>query len=143
MISNQQAIRGAEKAAIIMLAAGESHSVDLFKRLAESEIKEISDAMAGMSHVKAAVVETVTDRLREHRRGTAEHPTASAIQRVEQALLFGQRHIGIEDKFVYLAHELLMIRILCLAGIVRDGQGWVFNLPLEARLNHEFALSAT
>ena len=59
MISNQQAIRGAEKAAIIMLAAGESHSVDLFSRLAESEIKEISDAMAGMSHVKAAVVETV------------------------------------------------------------------------------------
>ena len=59
MITNEQAIRGAEKAAIVMLAAGETHSVDLFTRLADSEIKEISEAMARLERVNASVVESV------------------------------------------------------------------------------------
>ena len=58
MISNQQTIRGAEKAAIIMLAAGETHSVELITRL-EDEINEISEAMARLEHVNATVVESV------------------------------------------------------------------------------------
>ncbi len=59
MISSQSAIRGAEKAAIVMLAVGETHSVNLFTRLADAEVKEISEAMAGLEQIDAHVVENV------------------------------------------------------------------------------------
>ena len=61
MIGHQQEMRGAEKAAILMLAAGEAHSVNLFTRLADGEIKEISEAMAQCAHLDAKVVEDVLD----------------------------------------------------------------------------------
>ena len=81
MISEQQAIRGAEKAAIVMLAAGETHSVNLFTQLADAEIKEISDAMARLGHVNANVVESVLDEFASHAPVTNDAPAVTQGKR--------------------------------------------------------------
>ena len=49
-------LSGAEKCAVILLALGEEHA-SVWKALDEEEIKEISQAMAGLGNVSAAVVE--------------------------------------------------------------------------------------
>src|ERR1700761_8047973 len=49
-------LSGPEKAAVILLALGEDHNV-LWKQLDEEEIKEISQAMAGLGTVTSQVVE--------------------------------------------------------------------------------------
>ena len=49
-------LNGAEKCAVILLALGEEHA-QVWKALDEEEIKEISQAMAGLGNVTAAVVE--------------------------------------------------------------------------------------
>ena len=77
MISEQQAIRGAEKAAIVMLAAGEAHSVNLFTQLADAEIKEISDAMARLENLNATVVENVLDEFASHAPVMLEKPATA------------------------------------------------------------------
>jgi len=49
-------LTGPEKAAVVLLALGEDHNV-LWQALDEEEIKEISQAMAGLGTVTSAVVE--------------------------------------------------------------------------------------
>src|SRR5580698_3662520 len=49
-------LTGPEKAAIVLLSLGEDHS-QIWRALDEEEIKEISQAMAGLGTVTAAVVE--------------------------------------------------------------------------------------
>ncbi|MCC7268265.1 MAG: flagellar motor switch protein FliG [Caulobacteraceae bacterium] len=49
-------LSGPEKAAVILLALGEDHAT-VWKALDEEEIKEISQAMAGLGNVSASVVE--------------------------------------------------------------------------------------
>src|SRR5580704_3490264 len=49
-------LTGPEKAAVILLALGEEHNV-IWQQLDEEEIKEISQAMAGLGTVSAQVVE--------------------------------------------------------------------------------------
>ena len=78
MIGHQQEMRGAEKAAIVMLAAGETHSVNLFTRLAEGEIKEISEAMERFEHVDAKVVEGVLDEF-ANKAPVEEVPSSPAV----------------------------------------------------------------
>src|SRR5580704_288546 len=49
-------LTGPEKAAVVLLALGEDHNV-LWSALDEEEIKEISQAMAGLGTVTSSVVE--------------------------------------------------------------------------------------
>jgi flagellar motor switch protein FliG len=55
-ISDPNKLTGAEKAAVVLLALGEDHTI-LWQALDEEEIKEISQAMAGLGTVSASVVE--------------------------------------------------------------------------------------
>ena len=51
-------LTGPEKAAVILLSLGEEHTA-LWERLEEDEIKEVSQAMAGLGTVTAEVVEQI------------------------------------------------------------------------------------
>ncbi|MGA0546184.1 flagellar motor switch protein FliG [Brevundimonas sp. VNH65] len=57
-VEDVKKLTGPEKAAVLLLALGEDHS-GLWKQLDEDEIKEISQAMAGLGTVTAQVVEDV------------------------------------------------------------------------------------
>jgi flagellar motor switch protein FliG len=52
-----RSLRGAQKAAILMLTVGEDHCSRLFGLMHEDEIKEISSAMAQLGAVRSEVVE--------------------------------------------------------------------------------------
>ena len=55
-ITDTGRLNGPEKAAVVMLALGEDHT-QIWESLDEEEIKEISQAMAGLGTVSASVVE--------------------------------------------------------------------------------------
>jgi len=55
-ISDVSRLSGPEKAAVILLSLGEEHAV-IWRSLDEEEIKEVSQAMAGLGTVSATVVE--------------------------------------------------------------------------------------
>jgi len=55
-ITDPSRLTGPEKAAVILLSLGEDHTV-IWQQLDEEEIKEISQAMAGLGNVSASVVE--------------------------------------------------------------------------------------
>ena len=55
-IVDSSRLNGPEKAAVILLALGEDHNV-IWQQLDEEEIKEVSQAMAGLGTVSAQVVE--------------------------------------------------------------------------------------
>jgi len=50
-------LTGLQKAAIFMLALEEEHTTALFSRMADDEIKELSQAMAGLGKIEAEIVE--------------------------------------------------------------------------------------
>src|SRR5689334_15851848 len=55
-ITDPTKLTGPEKAAVILLSLGEDHTV-IWQQLDDEEIKEISQAMAGLGNVSAGVVE--------------------------------------------------------------------------------------
>ncbi len=55
-ITDPAKLSGPERAAIVLLALGEDHST-IWEQLDDEEIKEISQAMAGLGTVSSAVVE--------------------------------------------------------------------------------------
>jgi flagellar motor switch protein FliG len=55
-ITDPARLTGPEKAAVILLSLGEDHTV-IWQQLDDEEIKEISQAMAGLGNVAASVVE--------------------------------------------------------------------------------------
>ena len=55
-VDDAKKLTGPEKAAVILLSLGEEHT-QLWKNLDDDEVKEISQAMAGLGTVSAAVVE--------------------------------------------------------------------------------------
>jgi flagellar motor switch protein FliG len=55
-ITDVSRLSGPEKAAVVLLALGEDHGV-IWQQLDDEEIKEISQAMAGLGNVAASVVE--------------------------------------------------------------------------------------
>lgn len=57
-VDDAKKLTGPEKAAVILLALGEDHS-QLWKALDDDEVKEISQAMAGLGSVTAQAVEEV------------------------------------------------------------------------------------
>ena len=52
-------LTGREKAAIMMLAIGEENAAKLFQRMDDEEIKEMSQNMANLGTIPAALVETI------------------------------------------------------------------------------------
>lgn len=57
-VEDVRKLTGPEKAAVILLSLGEEHTA-LWERLEEDEIKEVSQAMAGLGTVTAQVVEEI------------------------------------------------------------------------------------
>ena len=57
-IDDIRKMTGPEKAAVVLLSLGEEHTI-LWKQLDDEEIKEVSQAMAGLGTVAASVVEEV------------------------------------------------------------------------------------
>ncbi len=57
-VDDAKKLRGPEKAAVVLLSLGEEHTA-LWQQLDDEEIKEVSQAMAGLRTVAAAVVEEV------------------------------------------------------------------------------------
>src|SRR3977135_4365869 len=55
-ISDTSRLTGPEKAAVVLLALGEDHK-NIWQALDEEEIKEVSQAMAGLGTVTSTVVE--------------------------------------------------------------------------------------
>src|ERR1700735_1883081 len=56
-VEDFRSLRGAQKAAIVMLALGEEQCGRLFTMMHEDEIRDISSAMAQLGAVRADVVE--------------------------------------------------------------------------------------
>lgn len=54
-----RSLSGREKAAIMMLAIGEENAGKLFQRMDDEEIKEISQNMANLGNIPAALVESI------------------------------------------------------------------------------------
>lgn len=54
---DHRALTGQQKAAILMLAIGETHTAKLFSMMDDDEIKEISQIMANLGTINATVVE--------------------------------------------------------------------------------------
>jgi len=54
-------LRGPQKAAILMLALGEELSAQMFSRMQEDEIRDLSHAMAQLGSVSASMVEAVCE----------------------------------------------------------------------------------
>ena len=52
-----RSLRGPQKAAIFMLAVGNKHSAQLFERMDDEEIRELSQAMASLGSINASIVE--------------------------------------------------------------------------------------
>ncbi|MGI4817445.1 MULTISPECIES: flagellar motor switch protein FliG [unclassified Brevundimonas] len=57
-VEDVRKLTGPEKAAVVLLSLGEEHTA-LWERLEEDEIKEVSQAMAGLGTVTAEVVEQI------------------------------------------------------------------------------------
>ena len=57
-IDDARKLTGPEKAAVVLLSLGEEHTV-LWQQLDDEEVKEVSQAMAGLGSVTASVVEEV------------------------------------------------------------------------------------
>ncbi|MEG1452497.1 flagellar motor switch protein FliG [Brevundimonas sp.] len=57
-IEDSRRLTGPEKAAVVLLSLGEEHTA-LWERLEDDEIKEVSQAMAGLGSVTAQVVEEI------------------------------------------------------------------------------------
>ena len=52
-------LRGADKAAMLLLALGDEHAANIFEAMDDEEIKEISQVMATLGGVQSTVVERV------------------------------------------------------------------------------------
>ena len=59
VITESKYLSGPDKAAIMMLALGDEHTKDLWTRLDEEEIKEISQAMSNLGSVSSDVMESL------------------------------------------------------------------------------------
>ncbi|MBT6094874.1 MAG: flagellar motor switch protein FliG, partial [Rhodospirillaceae bacterium] len=52
-----RSLAGRQKAAIFMLAVGQKHSAQLFEKMDDEEIRELSQAMASLGSINASVIE--------------------------------------------------------------------------------------
>ncbi|MCR9213019.1 MAG: flagellar motor switch protein FliG [Proteobacteria bacterium] len=59
VVSDPKYLSGPDKAAVMMLALGDEHTKDLWPRLDEEEIKEISQAMSNLGSVSSEAMESL------------------------------------------------------------------------------------
>ena len=52
-----RSLGGKQKAAIFMLAVGNQHSAQLFEKMDDEEIRELSQAMSALGSINASVIE--------------------------------------------------------------------------------------
>jgi flagellar motor switch protein FliG len=58
-VTDSKFLAGPDKAAVMMLALGDEHTKDLWTRLDEEEIKEISQAMSNLGSISSDVMESL------------------------------------------------------------------------------------
>ena len=66
MSGTEQALSGAQKAAVLMLALGEERCARLFESMHEDEIREVSMAMTRLGSVPADVVDRLCEEFNDH-----------------------------------------------------------------------------
>ena len=80
-----RAMSGPQKAAVLMLALGETHCAQLFSMMHEDEIREISAAMAQLGPVRSEIVERLCVDFAEHLGGTGS--LVGSFENTERLLL--------------------------------------------------------
>jgi flagellar motor switch protein FliG len=92
-------LRGAEKAAILMLSLGEDHSARLFALMDDEEIKEISACMANLGTVSSTIVEKLFVDFADHISATGSLVgTHESTERLLAKVLGPERVSGIMEE---------------------------------------------
>jgi flagellar motor switch protein FliG len=92
-------LRGAEKAAILMLSLGEDHSARLFALMDDEEIKEISACMANLGTVSSTMVEKLFVDFADHISATGSLVgTHESTERLLAKVLGPERVAGIMEE---------------------------------------------
>ncbi len=89
-ISDAAKLSGPEKAAVVLLALGEEHA-QVWQQLDEEEIKEISQAMAGLGTVTSSVVEDLLVEFVSGMGGGNITGSIEQTQRLLSAMMPGER----------------------------------------------------
>ena len=84
-MSGSRALRGPQKAAILMLALGEELAAQLFSRMHEDEIRDLSQVMSQLGNISAGAVESICEEFAAHL-GQAGHLVGS-FESTERMLL--------------------------------------------------------
>jgi flagellar motor switch protein FliG len=94
-----RALKGAEKAAILMLSLGEEHSARLFALMDDEEIKEISACMANLGTVSSSMVEKLFVDFADHISATGSLVgTHESTERLLAKVLGPERVAGIMEE---------------------------------------------
>ena len=92
-------LRGAEKAAVLMLSLGEEHSARLFALMDDEEIKEISACMANLGTVSSTIVEKLFVDFADHISATGSLVgTHESTERLLAKVLGPERVAGIMEE---------------------------------------------
>ncbi len=89
-ISDAAKLTGPEKAAVVLLALGEEHA-QVWQQLDEEEIKEVSQAMAGLGTVTSQVVEDLLVEFVSGMGGGAITGSVEQTQRLLAAMMPGEK----------------------------------------------------
>ena len=133
--STSPIMSGAEKAAVVMLALNNGQSVNLLARMKETEIQEISVAMAKIGMVKSTAVEHVLGEFvdRSPLAGQDE-PTPAAVPPPAPGAALAQLLTGIEDDRLaaYLESEYPQTIAVVLSQLPRSRSARLIQLlPTE------------
>src|SRR5258705_13517918 len=89
-ISDASKLSGPEKAAVVLLALGEEHA-QVWQQLDEEEIKEVSQAMAGLGTVTSTVVEDLLVEFVSGMGGGAITGSVGQTQKLLAAMMPGEK----------------------------------------------------
>ena len=89
-VADASKLSGPEKAAVVLLALGEEHA-QVWQQLDEEEIKEISQAMAGLGTVTSQVVEDLLIEFVEGMGGGAITGSVEQTQKLLSAMMPGEK----------------------------------------------------
>ena len=89
-ISDASKLSGPEKAAVVLLALGEEHA-QVWQQLDEEEIKEVSQAMAGLGTVTSSVVEDLLVEFVSGMGGGAITGSVEQTQKLLSAMMSGEK----------------------------------------------------
>jgi flagellar motor switch protein FliG len=89
-VADSTKLTGPEKAAVVLLALGEEHA-EVWQQLDEEEIKEVSQAMAGLGTVTAQVVEDLLIEFVSGMGGGAITGSVEQTQKLLSAMMPGEK----------------------------------------------------